>query len=251
MSVAAAFAAGLAGSAQADDDPIAARMTVIDKTEGILVGKNTTRAAELRARVRALYKLSRAGSAPLWVDAGERGSMLRRRGAARRILVRDLQELEILREELEVVLTARSRLQTARTLAEDAVRPERGSLIRPVRGAVVSSFGRYRGRRSKTRLTNRGIKLASRQGKPVRAPHAGRVDYAGPLRGLDTVVVIARDDGVRSVVGKLGEAAVAVGDDIAAGDEIGTAAGRRIYLEVRIDVDAGGLPIDPAPLLHR
>jgi septal ring factor EnvC (AmiA/AmiB activator) len=235
--------------ARAERDPIEDRLAVVDKTETILVDKNTARAAELRARVRTLYKLSRAGWAPLWIDAGERSDLLRRRGAARRILVRDLTELEILREELAVVLAARSRLEGARATAASAATPERGSLTRPVPGAVASKFGRFKGSRSRAKLTNRGIKLATPAGRPVRATHAGTIEYAGPLRGLGEVVLIARDDGVRSVIGLVAELAVRTGDTVEAGDQVGVAAGRLVYLEVRIDVGPGGLPIDPAPLL--
>ena len=237
--------------ARGGDDPIEARIEVVDRTERILTDKRAARAVTLRARVRALYKLSRAGAAPLWVDADERAALLRRRGAARRILRRDLRELAILRDELAAVLAARARLRTARALAEDVARPAPGSLTRPVPGAVVSRFGGYRGRRSRARLTRRGVKLAARAGQRVVAPHAGRVEYAGPLRGLGEVVVVGRDDGVRSVVGRLRDVRVAVGDEVAAGDPLGAAAGSRVYLEVRLDLDAGGLPIDPAPLLGR
>ncbi len=245
-----ALVLGLATVAGATkSDPIADRLAVVDKTAKILVDKSQARAAELRARIRTLYKLSRAGWAPLWIEADQRSALLRRRGAARRILVRDLRELEILQEELAVVTAARTRLEAERVTAADAVTPKPRSLTRPVPGVIVSSYGRFRGRRSKAKLVNRGIKLATHKGRPVRATHAGVVTYAGPLRGLDNTVVIARDDGLRSVIGNLADLDVRAGITVAQGDEIGTAAGSRVYLEVRIDIGAGGLPINPAPLL--
>jgi murein DD-endopeptidase MepM/ murein hydrolase activator NlpD len=248
VAVLAALAVGSA--AGSESDPITERLAVVDKTEKILVDKNEIRAAELRARIRTLYKLSRAGWAPLWIDGDERAALLRRRGAARRILVRDLAELQILRDELDSVVAARARLDAAAETAEAVARPAPRSLTRPVPGGLVSAYGHYRGRRSKARLVNRGIKLASRKGESVRATHAGTVAYAGPLRELRNVVVIARDDGVRSVIGELGELAVRAGVTVEPGDEIGLAAGTRVYLEVRIDLGAGGLPINPAPLLR-
>ncbi len=250
-SLALALVLGLATAAGAtrSTDPIADRLAVVDRTEKLLVDKHRARATTLRARIRALYKLSRAGWAPLWIETDARSALLRRRGAARRILLRDLAELKILQEELAVVAAARARLEAERATAADAVTPERRSLTRPVPGPIVSSYGRYRGRRSKARLVNRGIKLATRKGRPVRATHAGVVTYAGPLRGLDNTVVIARDDGVRSVIGNLADLDVRAGITVAQGDEIGIAAGSRVYLEIRLDIGAGGLPVDPAPLL--
>ena len=51
-----------------------------------------------------------------------------------------------------------------------------------------------------------------------------------------------------TVVGKLAEVALPVGAPIAAGDRIGRAARHRVYLEVRVKLGPGGLPIDPEPL---
>jgi len=240
-----------ASAAGAGERALERRAAVIDKTKSVLVHKQQVRIDGLRARVRALYKLSRAGWAPLWLEGARRSDLLRRRAAARRILARDLNEIQILREELAAVLEAEVRVDDARAHAAPGTSVARGSLVRPVRGPIVSRFGRYRGRRSHTELTQRGIKLACARGEIVRAPHAGTITYAGPLRGLDRVVVIARGDGVRTVVGGLADAedGPRQGAMVAAGEPLGTAARRRIYVEVRLNLGAGGLPVDPAPLL--
>jgi len=75
------------------------------------------------------------------------------------------------------------------------------------------------------------------------------VRYAGPIRGLDQGVILDHG-GYLTVIGKLGELALPVGAPIAAGDRIGRAARHRVYLEVRVKLGPGGLPIDPEPLLE-
>jgi septal ring factor EnvC (AmiA/AmiB activator) len=84
----------------------------------------------------------------------------------------------------------------------------------------------------------------------VRAPADGTVRYAGPIRGLDHGVVIDCG-GVWTVVAKLGEVAVATGAFVEAGQRLGAPAKSRVYLEVRVPLGPGGLPVDPEPYLAR
>ena len=74
--------------------------------------------------------------------------------------------------------------------------------------------------------------------------------YAGAIRGLDHGVILDHGDYL-TIVAKLGEVAIPVGTRVTKGDRIGRAARSRVYLEVRAKVGAGGLPIDPEPLLER
>ena len=72
--------------------------------------------------------------------------------------------------------------------------------------------------------------------------------YAGPIRGLDHGVILDCG-GVWIVVGKLAAPALAVGDFVETGHPLGHAARQRVYLEVRVPIGPGGLPVDPAPYL--
>ena len=54
-----------------------------------------------------------------------------------------------------------------------------------------------------------------------------------------------------TVIAKLGEVALPIGASIAAGDRLGRAARHRVYVEVRVKLGPGGLPIDPEPLLGK
>lgn|GEM_PF-1933084 len=241
-------ASGDRGVPVATKTSLRARLDVLDKTEVILRDKIDLRSAELAGRVRTLYKLSRTGWAPLWLDGERRGALVRRRGFAGRLLARDVRELGILRDELAAVERNRDRYRAA---PATAVAPAPGSLVRPVPGPIVSGFGRYVGRRTGTRLMARGVELSTARGRPVVAPAAGAIEYAGPLRGLGTVVVSRHAGDVLTVVGKLSDTTVRAGDAVAAGDAIGSARGPRVYLEVRVGAGPGGLPVNPAPLLAR
>src|SRR5262245_22917784 len=81
---------------------------------------------DLRARVRPLYKISIGARRPLLSDPALRAAWLRRRAAARRMILRDLSERRLLEAELAAATTAELRLQ--RQAAEITPAPARGSL---------------------------------------------------------------------------------------------------------------------------
>jgi septal ring factor EnvC (AmiA/AmiB activator) len=226
-----------------------ARSEAVARTEVLLVDKITDRRAQIRGRVRALYRLARSGEAGLWLDPEERRARVEWEAATRRVLARDLQELKQFEAELASARTARTRLDADRRAAAAIRRPEPRSLTRPVAGEVVRSFGVWKDDDSGARLSRRGIELRSREGRDVLAVADGTVAYAGPVRGLDRAVIVDHGNH-RSVVARLASTGVAVGQKVTAGQALGTAAGRRIYLEIRLAVGVDGLPIDPQPLLR-
>ena len=88
----------------------------------------------------------------------------------------------------------------------------------PVRGDILRRFGPVGlGER------NNGVNIGAPAGDEVRAAAAGRVGYVGDdLAGQGLTVLIVHRDGWRSVYGHLGTATVRDGDDIRAGQPIGT-----------------------------
>jgi len=88
----------------------------------------------------------------------------------------------------------------------------------PVRGDILRRFGPVgMGER------NNGINIGAPAGAEVRASAAGRVGYVGDdLAGQGLTVLIVHRDGWRSVYGHLGSTLVRDGDDVQAGQAIGT-----------------------------
>jgi murein DD-endopeptidase MepM/ murein hydrolase activator NlpD len=99
-----------------------------------------------------------------------------------------------------------------------AAAPTTAGLDWPVRGDILRRFGPVRlGER------NNGVNIGAPAGTEVRAAAAGRVGYVGDdLAGQGLTVLIVHRDGWRSVYGHLGTATVRDGDDIRAGQAIGT-----------------------------
>lgn len=88
----------------------------------------------------------------------------------------------------------------------------------PVRGDILRRFGPVGlGER------NNGINIGAPAGAEVRAAAAGRVGYVGDdLAGQGLTVLVVHRDGWRTVYGHLGSATVRDGDDIRAGQQVGT-----------------------------
>lgn len=211
-----------------------ARATVGDK----LATLDQVRARRLAAAYRVLH-------APPGPDAP---AAARRRAAARLLVARDLGERRLLADE-----AAQLRAADARHAAEHAriaTIELPAELARPAQGTIARRFGVLAHERSRAKLSRRGIDLEVAARAPVVAAADGVVRYAGPIRGLDNGVIVDHG-GCLTVVAKLGSLAVPVGAPVKRGDRIGAAARHRVYVEVRVKIGAGGLPIDPEPLLAR
>ncbi|MGE0395553.1 MAG: murein hydrolase activator EnvC [Kofleriaceae bacterium] len=197
------------------------------------------------ARMRAAYRVLRT---PLPSDAtsADRMAAARKRAGARLLVERDLDERGLLVDELAMLAKANERTVVATQAVPNISLPP--ELAWPAAGTIARQFGTISHEKSKTTLARRGIDIEVEAKTPAKASAAGTVRYAGPIRGLDLGVIIDHGD-YMTVVAKLGELAVPTGAKVVAGDQVGRAARHRIYLELRAKISAGGLPIDPEPLL--
>jgi murein DD-endopeptidase MepM/ murein hydrolase activator NlpD len=102
--------------------------------------------------------------------------------------------------------------------AAPAPTPAGVTLDWPVRGDILRRFGPVgMGER------NNGVNIGAPAGAEVRAAAAGRVGYVGDdLAGQGLTVLVVHRDGWRSVYGHLGSAVVRDGDEVRAGQQIGT-----------------------------
>lgn len=121
-------------------------------------------------------------------------------------------------------------------------------LLMPVAGAVVRRFGDplAGGGRSN------GLTLAAAKGARAISPAAGLVQYVGPVKGWDVIVILRLAGGYHLVLAGLERTSVQVGQSVAEGQPVGWATDDRqatseLYLEVREQ----GSPVDPAKWLAK
>ena len=93
----------------------------------------------------------------------------------------------------------------------------------PVKGKVLSSFGKEYRSDLNTWIFRDGIKIAATYGSPVRAVLEGSVIYAGPFRSYGNVVIMDHGKGIFTIYGFLKDIQAAVGTKLAAQGVLGSA----------------------------
>ena len=226
---------------------LAAETDTLTKTIATVGDKLRTadvvRAHRLRAAIRVLH-----AALPDSATADERMAAARRRAAARLLLERDANERELLASETRHLHGAERVVAAAVDKLPSITLPT--VLVMPAHGKLTRRFGEYIHAGSQATLSRRGLDFDVDDHAPVVAPADGIVRFAGPIRGLDHGVILDHGD-YFTVIAKLGELMLPIGTHVAPGDRLGRAAHHRVYLEVRVKIGPGGLPIDPEPLFVR
>ncbi len=121
----------------------------------------------------------------------------------------------------------------------------------PVRGRVVSSFGKQKHPEYDTYIYKKGIEVQAELGAGVRAVEAAEVVFADWFKGLGLVTILKHGGDYYSVYAHLADISVKPGDTVARGQVIatlgdtGTSAGPTLYFEIR----KGSEALDPVKLL--
>jgi len=116
-------------------------------------------------------------------------------------------------------------------------------LVWPASGTVVRRFGDplAGGGRSN------GVTLSAPRGTRVASPAAGLVQYVGPVKGWDVIVILRLAGGYHLVLAGLERTSVQVGQSVTEGQPVGWAnGGRQAASELYLEVREQGSPVDPA-----
>ncbi len=140
------------------------------------------------------------------------------------------QELEKLITELKYKL---SEVQKKR-LKKFGLVKQKGNLIWPVAGEVVSLFGKYKHPELKTYLFNNGIEIKTQKKAEVLAVEEGSVLFASDFKSYGKTVIIEHSRNFCTVYSHLGEIKVNNGDYINKKEIIGTI-NSLLYFEIRLE----------------
>jgi septal ring factor EnvC (AmiA/AmiB activator) len=189
-------------------------------------------------------------------------------------LARQVDNLKDLIAKLEQALppAARQARLDARTIAEDATRPDlaalkdpgrmapavsfaaaRGHLQLPVNGVRIREFGAADGIGG----TQKGLSIATRSSAEITAPCDGWVVYAGPFRSYGQLLILNAGGGYHVLLAGMERISVDLGQFVLTGEPVAVmgsgsqvsaavATGAKqpvLYVEFRKD----GTPIDPSP----
>ena len=126
-----------------------------------------------------------------------------------------------------------------------------GPFVRPVPDEANSAFGTRSVYNGEARSPHSGADFLSPEGRPVKAPNAGRIVLAGLRYFTGNTVVIDHGLGLFSLFAHLSEMDVKAGDTVAAGDLVGRvgATGRVTGPHLHWTVRVNGARVDPLSLL--
>ena len=114
----------------------------------------------------------------------------------------------------------------------------KGAMVQPISGNLLKRFGRG----------EKGLTFAGRSAGQVIAPYAGRIEFSGPFKNYDNVIILNVGDGYFVLLTGLNELFVDAGDTVKRGEPVGklpTQTGAELYIELR----RNGSPVDPKPWL--
>ena len=126
------------------------------------------------------------------------------------------------------------------------------SISAPLKGKLISRFGRIWDPKIKNWTYNRGIMVSADYGKEVRSIADGHVSFSGWILGYGKVIIIKHKDSLFSVYAHLARGIFNTGDTVSKGSVIGSVGDSgsveesSLYFELRQDRN----DIDPTPLFY-
>jgi len=169
---------------------------------------------------------------------------------------RTVEDLQRSAEQVDSLLKAldqRFRLAQSQLRKIPGKRPSLGSFLWPVKGKVVSFFGRQKHPTFNTYVNKKGIEIQAREGSPIRSISAGKIVYADWLKGYGLVVIVDHTNGFYSLYAHASKLLVAEGNAVTMGQmightgETGATEDDTLYFELR----KGTTPIDPLKWLAK
>ncbi len=238
---------------------IQALQLLLDHDQALLTRFGDERAALTSARAEAGAAASRYATARKAL-AGRERELAEEREAKRTLLedvVRDSSQERAMLAELEAA--ARALAQKLSDLGAEPGRSgaipfasRRGALAPPVSGRQLRGFGRVLDAEFRTETFRKGIDFAAEIGDPVGAVADGVVRFADWFHGYGRMLILDHGDGFFSVSGHLDSFEVELGEEVVAGQRIGSAgdtgslSGPRLYFEIR----QGSEALDPGDWLR-
>jgi murein DD-endopeptidase MepM/ murein hydrolase activator NlpD len=121
----------------------------------------------------------------------------------------------------------------------------------PVRGTVNSEFGERVSPWTKGTEFHAGMDIRAERGTVVRAPAGGVVAVAGPHADYGLTVILEHGEDIRTIYGHLSKVAVAVGQRVDRGAELGLTGntGRSSGPHLHYEIVVRGQPVNPRAYL--
>jgi murein DD-endopeptidase MepM/ murein hydrolase activator NlpD len=130
--------------------------------------------------------------------------------------------------------------------AKDGFHKRKGKMPYPAKGIIEVPFGKVLNPKFNTVTFQKGLDLRAAEGSEVVSVADGKVVHAGPFRGYGNLLIVDHGDGYHTLYAHLATLAKAVGDEVEAGQQVGTVGdtgslkGAYLYFESASEGEAGG-----------
>ena len=114
-----------------------------------------------------------------------------------------------------------------------------GKLKWPLKGTIISFFGKKKSTKFDTYIINNGIKIRPGASDQVKAVYPGEVAFADYYKGYGNLIIIQHAKNLYTLYGHCDKMFKAAGDDVSEGELIGMAGdtgsttGKALYFEIR------------------
>jgi septal ring factor EnvC (AmiA/AmiB activator) len=128
----------------------------------------------------------------------------------------------------------------------------KGLLKMPVKGKIVSLFGKFKNTRYDVLNFRSGIEIQTERGEPIQAVYRGKILYADWFKGFGNMIIIDHGNSYYTVYAHIEEVFKTTGDVVESGEvmatvgDTGSMTGPKLYFEVRHH----GKPLDPMQWLE-
>jgi septal ring factor EnvC (AmiA/AmiB activator) len=174
----------------------------------------------------------------------EKLDMITRINQQRELNSRLLDELKIESENLTRVLDQKT---TDKVIDAIDLGTLHGKLAWPLRGTIISSFGKKKSAKFDTYTMNTGIEIKPERSDEIKVVGGGEVIFCDYLKGYGNVIIIQHAGNFHTLYGHCASFTKQPGDRVAAGDVIalagnsGSLYGKALYFEIRQSLK----PLDP------
>ena len=217
------------------------------------VGDTRKQLREDEEELKVLKKKAEQKKAEIQQDLLQKGKLLNSVRQEKQIHLASVKDLEAassrlqgLINRLEKELQERAREKTFSTPAK-GFGALRGRLPFPVKGRVLSTFGRNENPQFKTFTVQKGIEIEAPSGAGIRAVHEGRILYSDWFKGYGKILIIDHGEGYYTLSGHASALLKEVGEEVHAREVValvgdtGSLKGPCLYFEIR----QRGKPLDP------
>ncbi|MFH1259333.1 MAG: peptidoglycan DD-metalloendopeptidase family protein [Elusimicrobiota bacterium] len=128
---------------------------------------------------------------------------------------------------------------------------KKGRFSWPVKGEVVTSFGKQKLDDLDANYISNGIKIRAAPSEPVIAVDKGKIVYAKKLQGYGKMVIIEHRKELVTIYGQLGEIIGQVGKTIKKGAILGRVSGSKKEAEIYFEIRYKNKPENPLKWLTR